>query len=105
MIEQLVKFIPGIEFNGEISPEKSLFTILNVLFPQTDLADMLLFKLDISGISVSGGSACSSGTNIGSHVLESIGSDPNRPAVRFSFSKFNTTEEIDFVMSKLRSLF
>ena len=105
MIDELVANIPGVDFNGEISPEKSLYTVLNVLFPETDLADMLLFNLDISGISVSGGSACSSGTNIGSHVLEGIGSDPNRPAVRFSFSKFNTKEEIDYVITKLKALF
>ena len=105
MIDELVANIPGVDFNGEISPEKSLYTVLNVLFPETDLADMLLFNLDISGISVSGGSACSSGTNIGSHVLEGISSDPNRPAVRFSFSKFNTKEEIDYVITKLKALF
>lgn len=105
MIDELVSAIPGIEFNGEISPDKSLYTVLNILFPETDLADMLLFNLDISGISVSGGSACSSGTNIGSHVLEGIGSNPNRPAVRFSFSKLNTKEEIDFVIAKLKTLF
>ncbi|MEJ6982607.1 cysteine desulfurase family protein [Pedobacter sp. P351] len=105
MIDELVSNIPGIEFNGELSQDKSLYTILNVLFPETDLADMLLFNLDISGISVSGGSACSSGTNIGSHVLEGIGSDPNRPAVRFSFSKLNTKQEIDFVIAKLKTLF
>lgn len=105
MISELVRSIPGVEFNGEIASDKSLYTVLNVLFPETEIADMLLFNLDIAGISVSGGSACSSGTNIGSHVLEGIGSDPNRPAVRFSFSKFNTTEEIDFVVSKLRNLF
>lgn len=105
MIDELVSAIPGIEFNGEISPDKSLYTVLNILFPETDLADMLLFNLDISGISVSGGSACSSGTNIGSHVLEGIGSNPNRPAVRFSFSKLNTKEEIDFVIAKLKTIF
>lgn len=105
MISELLSAIPGVEFNGETDPERSLYTVLNVLFPQTDLADMLLFNLDIAGISVSGGSACSSGTNIGSHVLEGINSNPNRPAVRFSFSKFNTKEEIDFVVTKLRSLF
>ena len=105
MIDELITNIPGVEFNGETSPEKSLYTVLNVLFPETDLADMLLFNLDISGISVSGGSACSSGTNIGSHVLEGIGSDPNRPAVRFSFSKFNTKDEIDYVITKLKGLF
>ena len=68
MIDKLKSAIPGIGFNGEIAPEKSLYTVLNVLFPETDLADMLIFNLDISGISVSGGSACSSGTNIGSQT-------------------------------------
>jgi cysteine desulfurase len=105
MINQLTASIPGIDFNGEIDSAKSLYTVLNVLFPETDLADMLLFSLDIAGISVSGGSACSSGTNIGSHVLEGIGSNPNRPAVRFSFSKLNSKEEIDYVVAKLKSLF
>lgn len=105
MIDRLVSTIPGIDFNGEIVPDKSLYTVLNVLFPETDGADMLLFNLDISGISVSGGSACSSGTDIGSHVLEGIGSNPSRPAIRFSFSKLNTKEEIDFVIEKLKSLF
>jgi cysteine desulfurase len=105
MINQLTATIPGIDFNGEIDPAKSLYTVLNVLFPEADLADMLLFNLDIAGISVSGGSACSSGTNIGSHVLEGIGSNPNRPAVRFSFSKLNSKEEIDYVVAKLKSLF
>ncbi len=105
MVDELIANIPGVEFNGEIAPDKSLYTVLNVLFPETDMADMLLFNLDISGISVSGGSACSSGTNIGSHVLEGIGCNPNRPAVRFSFSKLNTTEEINFVVEKLKTLF
>lgn len=105
MIDKLLEAVPGVEFNGETEPDKSLYTVLNVLFPETDLADMLLFNLDIAGISVSGGSACSSGTNIGSHVLEGIGSDPNRPAVRFSFSKLNTKEEVDFVIAKLKDLF
>ncbi|MEH6308098.1 cysteine desulfurase family protein [Olivibacter sp. CPCC 100613] len=101
MREQLVKQIPGIHFNGELEADKSLYTVLNVSFPPTDLGDMLLFNLDIAGISASGGSACSSGSNIGSHVLTAIGVDARRPSVRFSFSKFNTKEEIDFVVSKL----
>ena len=105
MIEKLMANIPGIVFNGEIAPEKSLYTVLNVSFPVTDIADMLLFNLDIAGISASGGSACSSGTDIGSHVLGGIGADPNRPAVRFSFSKYSTKEEIDFVVEKLKSLY
>jgi len=104
MIDQLRINIPGIEFNGEIDPEKSLYTVLNVSFPEMDMAEMLLFSLDIAGISASGGSACSSGTNIGSHVLNGIQANPNRPAVRFSFSKYNSKEEIDYVIAKLKEL-
>jgi len=104
MINQLRINIPGIEFNGETDPEKSLYTVLNVSFPEMDMAEMLLFSLDIAGISVSGGSACSSGTNIGSHVLNGIQANPNRPAVRFSFSKYNSKEEIDYVITKLKEL-
>ncbi len=105
MIEQLKANIPGVQFNGEIAPDKSLYTVLNVSFSETDIADMLLFKLDIAGVSVSGGSACSSGTDIGSHVLTAIGASATRPSVRFSFSKYNTREEIDFVVGKLKELF
>jgi len=104
MIDQLRINIPGIEFNGETDPEKSLYTVLNVSFPEMDMAEMLLFSLDIAGISASGGSACSSGTNIGSHVLNGIQANPNRPAVRFSFSKYNSKEEIDYVVAKLKEL-
>ena len=105
MVGELVKYIAGIEFNGETDLEKSLPKVLNVSFPETDLAEMLLFNLDIAGISVSGGSACSSGTNIGSHVLAGIGASETRPSVRFSFGKFNTMEEIDFVIEKLKQIF
>jgi cysteine desulfurase len=104
MIEQLRENIPGVTFNGEIDPEKSLYTVLNVSFPEMDSADMLLFNLDISGISASGGSACSSGTDIGSHVLTAIGASPSRPSVRFSFSKYNTRQEVDFTVAKLKEL-
>jgi cysteine desulfurase len=105
MKDQLIQSIPGIEFNGETAENNSLYTVLNVSFPETDIADMLLFNLDIAGISASGGSACSSGTDIGSHVLTGIGASSTRPSVRFSFSKYNTKEEIDFVVNKVRDLF
>lgn len=104
MMEQLVQQIPGVTFNGETTPDKSLYTVLNVSFPVMNMADMLLFNLDIAGISASGGSACSSGSNIGSHVLSAIGADPDRPCIRFSFSKFNTKEEIDITVGKLKEL-
>jgi len=96
--------IPDLEFNGETDADKSLYTVLNVSFPAMDMSDMLLFNLDISGISASGGSACSSGSNIGSHVLTGIGVDPNRPSVRFSFSKYNTREELDIVVDKVKHI-
>ena len=104
MIESLKAAIPNIEFNGDIDPEKSLYTVLNVSFPPSEMGEMLLFSLDIAGISVSGGSACSSGSNVGSHVLTGIKADPTRSAVRFSFSKYNTKEEIDIVVAKLKEL-
>ena len=103
--EELLTAIPTITFNGETKANESLYTVLNVCFPKMDMADMLLFNLDINGISASGGSACSSGSNIGSHVLTAIGADPERPSIRFSFSKFNTKEEIDFVVEKLKAQF
>lgn len=104
MIEELTKAIPAIQFNGNIDPQQSLYTVLNVSLPCTNMSDMLLFNLDISGISASGGSACSSGSDIGSHVLRAIQADPDRPSVRFSFSKNNTKEEIDHVVAKLKEI-
>lgn len=103
MIERLKKDIPGVEFNGD--PGKgNLFTVLNVAFPPSKVSDMLLFKLDMEGISVSGGSACSSGSNVGSHVLKTVQKDPERTGIRFSFSKFNTKEEVDYTVSKLKEI-
>jgi cysteine desulfurase len=104
MLGKLTSEIPGVNFNGETDPEKSLYTVLNVAFPEMEMADMLLFNLDISGISASGGSACSSGTDIGSHVLTSIGASSARPSVRFSFSKYNTKDEVDFTVAKVKEL-
>ncbi len=105
MIKRLTKEIPGIEFNGETSPEKSLYTVLNCRFPEHPHAEMMLFNLDISGISASGGSACTSGSEQGSHVLRGINAPPNKPSVRFSFSKYNTKNEVDFVVNKLKELY
>ena len=104
MKAQLLESIPGIEFNGETDPENSLYTVLNVSFPEMEMSDMLLFNLDIAGISASGGSACSSGTDIGSHVLTALGVNPSRPSVRFSFSKYTTKAEIDYAVAKVREL-
>jgi cysteine desulfurase len=103
MIEKLKENIPGITFNGDIS-EQSLYTVLNVSFPPSDVSEMLLFSMDINGIAASGGSACSSGSNVGSHVLKALGSDPKRTGVRFSFSKFNAKSEIDYTVKKLQEI-
>lgn len=106
MIARLRQTVPGVEFNGDsASLDRSLYTVLNVSFPPSEDADMVLFNLDIAKISASGGSACSSGSSIGSHVLTALGVDPNRAAVRFSFSKFNTAEEVDYVVEKVGPLF
>lgn len=100
MIEQLKANIPGILFNGD-AEGNSLYTVLNTSFPPSPIGEMLLFKLDIAGISVSGGSACSSGSEVGSHVLKALNSDKNRAAVRFSFAKQNTKTEVDQVIAVL----
>lgn len=104
MIDRVRETIPGVEFNGEIEESKSLDTVLNISLPVMDMADMLLFNLDIAGISASSGSACSSGTNIGSHVLSAIGVNPDRPAMRFSFSKLNNKDEIDYTVHMLKEI-
>ena len=100
MINELEKNITGIQFNGDAKGD-SLYTVLNVCFPEHPKGSMLLLHLDLLGIAVSGGSACSSGSNKGSHVLESINSAPKRPAVRFSFSRLTTKEEIDYALNQL----
>lgn len=101
MITQLTERFPGVSFYGDIHPEKSLYTVLNVCFPPTDKASMLLFTLDLKGVAVSGGSACSSGSTIGSHVLAGINADMSKPNVRFSFSRYTTKAEIDFALEKI----
>jgi cysteine desulfurase len=105
MIDKLCETIPGVSFHGDSANlEKSLYTVLNVSLPEAEENDMLLFNLDLQGISASGGSACSSGASTGSHVLGALYPNSKRGAVRFSFSKKNTLEEIDFVVEKLADL-
>ncbi|MBK6731862.1 MAG: cysteine desulfurase [Bacteroidetes bacterium] len=101
MLQQLQQEIPGILLNSD--PE-GLYTVLNVNFPPSEKNEMLLFNLDINGIAASGGSACSSGSNVGSHVIAQLHREKNSAAVRFSFSKFNTKEEVDYVIAKLKEL-
>jgi cysteine desulfurase len=106
-IKSLSEAIPGILFNGLSEDlDKSLYTVLNVSMPPSESnRGMLLFNLDLEGISASGGSACSSGATVGSHVLRALNHMPERDAVRFSFSRFNTVEEIDYTIYKLKELY
>ena len=103
MTEQLRKNIKGIAFNGD-QEGKCLYTVLSVAFPKTEKSEMILFNLDINNICVSGGSACSSGADQGSHVIRAINNNPNLVTVRFSFSKHNTKEEVDVVVEKVKEL-
>ncbi len=105
MIDQLNSIFDDVYIHGESNPEKSLYTVLNVCFPKTDKTGMLLFTLDLKGVACSGGSACSSGAAKGSHVLEGINANPNRPNVRFSFSRYTTKEEIDFALKMIKEAF
>lgn len=105
MIEKLKATIPGVDFNGNSADvDNSLYTVLNVCLPESDTNNMLLFNLDLQGISASGGSACSSGATTGSHVLSHLYPGSKKGAIRFSFSKYNTPAEIDFVVDKLADL-
>lgn len=106
MIAKLKENIPTVAFNADsANPDRSLYTVLNVCLPASDNNDMVLFNLDLKGISASGGSACSSGASKGSHVLTALKTDPARGAIRFSFSKFNTPEEIDYTVDQLSLLY
>ncbi|ALI98749.1 cysteine desulfurase family protein [Rufibacter tibetensis] len=106
MIAQLREQIEDVQFNGlSAEADKSLYTVLNVSLPVSEMNEMLLFNLDINKISASGGSACTSGVDLGSHVLRAIGSDMERGNVRFSFSKYNTIEEIDYAVATLAKLY
>lgn len=105
MMDQLKFQIPSICFNGETSLENSLYTILNCSFPSSKNDGMLLFSLDLKGIACSGGSACTSGANTGSHVLRALKLDPTRQSIRFSFSHYTTQAEVDFTVQVITELF
>lgn len=103
MMEQLEQRVKGVFFNGD-PLGRSLYTVLSVSFPKTERSEMLLFNLDINGICTSGGSACTSGVEQGSHVIRAINNNPNQVTVRFSFSKHSTREQVDTVVAKLKEL-
>ena len=100
----LEKNFSGIEYLGN-SGDESLYTVLSVLFPKIPESEMLLFNLDIEGLIVSSGSACTAGIAEVSHVINALGVDSERPSIRFSFSKFNTKEEIDRSIEILKRFF
>ncbi len=105
MIDQLTEKIPGVQFNGDSANlDRSLYTVLNVSLPPSPYNEMLLFNLDLHQVSASGGSACTSGASTGSHVLKAMNTSPERGAVRFSFSKYNTTEEVDYTVEQLAAM-
>lgn len=103
MKAQLEANIPGVSFNGDVDG-RSLYTVLSASFPKTEKSEMILFNLDMKNICVSGGSACSSGADVGSHVIRSINNNPNLVTVRFSFSKHNTKEEVDQVIAAVKEI-
>lgn len=98
--------IPEAKFNGECDDfENSTYTLLNVCLPMSqEKALMLLFQLDLHGIACSKGSACQSGSGQGSHVLNAFLSeeDLKKPSLRFSFSRYNTKEEVEYVVKVLK---
>ena len=100
-VKKVKELVPNAEINGEPA-DKTSYTIVNVRFPVQD--KMLLFNLDLSGVAASGGSACQSGSNKGSHVLSAFlnAEEVHKASVRFSFSKLNTITEIDYVLNQLK---
>jgi len=104
-IDKISKAIPGVKFNGlSADLEQSTYTLVNVNLPVDEQkALMLLFHLDMKGIACSKGSACQSGSGKGSHVLNQVLSeeDLKKPSLRFSFSKYNTAEEVDTAVQVL----
>jgi cysteine desulfurase len=105
MSAQLKAAVPDLYFNGDASDKRSNYKVLSVSLPPNEKAELTLFNLDIEGVAASGGSACTSGSEKGSHVLEGIKADPGRKAVRFSFSKYNTKSDIDYAVAVLAKMF
>ena len=102
MIEKLTHAVDGIKFNGQSSDlNNSLYTVLNVSIPNINDQQMFLFNLDINNIAASAGSACTSGSEVGSHVLAQIKKNKGHVSVRFSFSKMNSKEEVDYTVDKV----
>ena len=104
LTEKLFSAFPELKINGA-EGEQSLYTILNISFPPHDNREMLPFSLDLKGIAVSEGSACSSGSTQFSHVLKAIGSRDDWPGIRLSLSHLNTIEEVEQLIDALKEIF
>ena len=95
-----------ISFNGDSEHPEWLYTLLNAPFPPHPKSGMALFLLDLEGIACSGGSACSSGATLGSHVLRALEfHDPQRASLRFSFGRYTTEEEVDYALGAIQRVF
>jgi cysteine desulfurase len=103
MRESLSAHLPGVTFNGD-SGEQGLYTVLSVNFPSSEKTEMMLFNLDINHICASSGSACSSGADAGSHVLQEIPAAKGMQTIRFSFCRHNTKEEVDQLIEVLKQI-
>lgn len=107
-IKRLKTEIPNVSFNGYSGDlVKSTYTLVNVCFPVApEKGGMFLFQLDLKGIACSKGSACQSGSSQNSHVLSEIlsGDDLQKPSIRFSFSIYNTQDEVDYLVETLKEL-
>jgi len=101
MAAELKKEVEGVGFN---CGPNALYTVLSVCFPKTEKSEFLLMNLDIHKICASGGSACSSGADAGSHVMKALNRGDDQVTVRFSFSKYNTKEEVDRVVAEVKKL-
>lgn len=106
LIGRLTAGIADVRFNGlSAQADQSLYTVLSVSLPPSSISEMLLFSLDINKVAASGGSACTSGAQLGSHVLEALGADPDRPTVRLSLSRLTTADEVDYAADQLAKLY
>ena len=106
MVEGLKKELPGVSFNGDSDKEDRLYTVLNVKFPPHPNSGMAVFLMDLEGIACSGGSACSSGATMGSHVLRALGfHEADKASVRFSFSRYTTEGDIQLALAAASKVF
>jgi len=106
MVDGLNAHFPDVRFNGNSDQPDRLYTVLNVSFPPHPKSGMALFLLDLEGVACSGGSACSSGATLGSHVLRALNyHDSDRASLRFSFGRYNTKEEVDYALEAIKRVF